>query len=284
MKKLCVAAVFACALFLTVLSALCSLFSVYAFAQTPESIADDTGEAVEYSIETYGEPSEGLETLQNDETSAPLLLDELPKDIENADREELAAIINSLSGEGVERVKALLIAGAESMERGESSSWDRVADLVQKYAEAISLAVCAVALAVYTAVRVRGNQALRRDIATATNNAVETVEIAKQMSGESVSALEREAESVRAFEATLDKAVERIDALIKENREKSRECRALTDVIRRSSAADLLVADTVNELLQLSSIPQCKKDAIYQKLYKARTLIEGEISENEDTN
>lgn len=225
--------------------------------------------------------AESVQTEALTETEAPApetLSDELPEGIESADKDELIDIINGLSGEGVHKVQEILLAGINSIEEGQSTTWDNVAYFVERHIEAVSLIVCALAVIAYMTVRTKANKRLRKDITVATNNAVETVEIAKQMNADSVSALEDCSRSVKDFEKSLNGAVDKIDALLEENREKSAECESLRNALKHNSAADMLVADTVNELLQLANISQTKKDAIYEKVLRAKALINREES------
>ena len=210
----------------------------------------------------------------------------MPYGIECADNERFVEMINGLSGEGVDKVQALLLAGINSTERNEGTVWDRIAEFCERHIEAVSLCVCAVAVLIYLCVRIRSMKRLRRDIGTATNNAVETVEIAKSMNESGVNALLNTQRSIDGFKETLDDAIIRMDRLIEEHRQKNKENESLRNALRYNSAADMLVADTVNELLQLANIPQVRKDAIHEKITNAKALIASETeyeSKNKET-
>ena len=256
---------------------LCVCLALPSFAEdtvTPETVTAETvvEETAPESVETT--------VLETPET----LSDELPEGIENAEKNQLLEIVNGLSGEGVDKMQAILLAGINSVERGQSTTWDKIAEFCERHIEAISLIVCAVAVILYMIVRLRSNKKLRDNIGTATNNAVETVEIAKQMNADSVVALEKTARSVDSFKDILGTATTEMRALMEETRQKTAENETLRSALRHNSAADMLVADTVNELLQLANIPQNKKDAIYTKITHAKALIdsEGDTDEAKD--
>lgn len=245
------------------------------------SFAEDIAitETVTEEVVVQETSSESIETtvLETPET----LSDEIPSGIENAEKNQLLEIVNGLSGEGVDKMQAILLAGINSVERGQSTTWDKIADFCERHIEAISLIACAFTVLLYMITRSKSNKKLRDNIGTATNNAVETVEIAKQMNADSVVALEKAAQRVDSFKNTLDNATEKMTELMAEIRAKETENESLRSALRHNAAADMLVADTVNELLQLANIPQNKKDAIYTKISHAKALIDSEGETNE---
>ncbi len=209
------------------------------------------------------------------------LSDELLQEIGEADKEELISLINGLSGEGVEKVKEVLLVGLANVERDDATVWGNIASFCEKHIDAVSLAVCAVAICIYTVVKVRSVRGLRGDIRVSTNNAVEAVEIARRMNAEGVDIMERASQSIDGFRAELGGAVEEIRRMLEAERQKSAECDSLRSALKHNADADILVADTVNELLQLANIPQCKKDAIYSKVKAAKALIASEVTDGE---
>ena len=242
----------------------------------------DTAEMTEQTGPMIEETALSPETAATTVTEAPeTLVDELPDGIENVEKEQLLEIIKGLSGEGVDKIQELLLAGINSVERGQSTLWDKVADFCERHIEAISLIAFAIVGILYIFVRVKSNKKLRNDIGIATNNAVETVEIAKQMNADSVAALQNAAARVDSFKETLDASTNEIKALLAETRQKTAEDETLRSALKHNSDADMLLADTVNELLQLANIPQNKKDAIYSKVTAAKALIKAEVETNE---
>ena len=246
------------------------LFTVCVVIWLPVSASDEISEVVDTE---QGATDIHIEA---EESEIQTLSDDIPDGIENAEKSQLIEIINGLSGEGIEKMQGILLAGINSVERDSGTVWDRTADFCERHIEAISLLTFAVTVIFYMALRVRGNKRLRRNIEISTNNAVEAVEIAKGISADNVAELERYSAQVEHYAAAMADATERIDVLLAEIRQKSLENEALRNVIRHNSEADMLVADTVNELLQLSNIPQNKKDAIYSKVSAAKVLISSE--------
>ena len=237
-----------------------------ATAKTVETIEN---EEAEYT-EAYGEAEIiVLNTPQK-------LSDDIPSGIENAEKDQLIEIINGLSGEGIDKMQTVLLAGINSIERDKSTLWDRTADFCQMHIEAISLIAFSAVVVFYMLIRVRGSKRLRRNIEISTNNAVEAVEIAKSISADNLAVLEGYTVQVERYSSVISDANARIDELLCEVRRKSLENEALRNVIKHNVDADMLVADTVNELLQLSNIPQNKKDAIYSKITEAKALISSE--------
>lgn len=266
-----------------------TVFTDTVAVETSSDITVETKEIAEVTTEAAGSLEEKAEpTPETTETmvseSSEALADDLPDGIENVDKEQLISIINGLSGEGVNKMQKLLLAGINSVERGQSTTWDKVADFCERHIEGMSLIAFAIVGIVYIFVRVKSNKKLRNDIGIATNNAVETVEIAKQMNADSVTALEKNSQSINAFKNCLESAEKAMVDLMEENRRKSAENEALRDALKHNSAADMLLADTVNELLQLAKIPQNKKDAIYSKITAAKALIKSEGKTDEGKN
>lgn len=255
---------------------------------TEETEILETTDAAEMTEQTGSVTEETAPSSETAETtvieSPETLVDELPDGIENVDKDQLLEIINGLSGEGVDKMQELLLAGINSVERGQSTTWDKVADFCERHIEAISYIAFAIVGICYIFIRVKSNKKLRNDIGIATNNAVETVEIAKQMNEDSVAALQTAAASIDSFKKTLDSSTEEIKALLAETREKTAEDETLRAALKHNSAADMLLADTVNELLQLANIPQNKKDAIYSKVTAAKALIKAEEKTDEGKN
>ena len=211
------------------------------------------------------------------------LSEEIPEEIAEADKDELLKIINGLSGEGVERVRAAITVGIDSVERGGGGFWDRAAGFCERHIEAVSLLAFALCVLFYVFVRLRSTKKLRGDIRVSTNNAVETVEIAKRISADSTSALERAAASIDTFGASLEEALAEMRGLMETEQKKSAECESLRMALKHNADADMLVADTVNELLQLANIPQNKKDAIYTRITSAKAIINAEREGGEES-
>lgn len=185
------------------------------------------------------------------ETSTSLI----PSDVANA-------LIHA-TPEQLEAVKQYLEKGINVLE--EKTGWDRVTDFLLEHVEELAWIVCAIAFVACMCVVLTAKKKFGLSASTMNNNAVEIAE-----------------KSERAVESMKREAME---ACREMKEQASMAATQAGDAFDRFSAADeknahavSCLAVVVDELLQVSNLPQWKRDEIQMKFNEAMSHVEGHES------
>lgn len=252
---------------MTALVAMIAGATFTAFAAEPVDLATDTitAEATEIATEAPTEAATEATT-------------EAPKDMEtiyNAeqDRDWLIDAIKKAKPEEVEFIKGYIEDALVAMEGLNYTDWEWAYKIASDNAEWIACMIVGVgfiAAAVVAVIKYRREKLL-------INNAVGAVSISEREMHAMVAKLDTYEGKYEDMEKKIGEALERLDkrdVMLEEAGEfirgKEKDNLAATN---HDIDAMILLADVVNELIQLSNIPQVKKDAIYSKHETAKAAI-----------
>lgn len=255
------------------------LVAVLLFSMTLPAFAEDT---VEETVE---------ETVAVEEET--VLSDTVPdeEDIQEADKQSFIEMLDGMSPEGVDKIKDLIIAGMEGIETEKDTTWDKVKIFTLNHLTEIAWIVFAIVLVFYIFIEYVRYKGLRKSSATMNNNAILISEKGTDAVRACNHTMEEVREDVNSYTKTIEEAAALMKAQAAELEQRNAEYEKLLHEYRIkleiNSRAETLLADALNELLQLSNIPQIKKDAIYGRYTRAKALIESELedsdgSENEE--
>lgn len=190
-----------------------------------------------------------------------------------SDRDWLINAIKNAKPEEVEAIKGYIEDAVVHMEGLNYTEWDWVYKIVADNAEWFACLLVGIGFVVFAVVSL----VLHRRKKILINNSVETVQIAEQNMAELV-------KHTDAYEATLTATVavvkesieymkERDERLCKKKQELIDKDEAVIEATKNDVNAMLMLADIIDELIQLSAIPQVRKDAIYSKHATAKNHI-----------
>lgn len=238
--------------------------------------AEDDTTATEAVVETI-ETTAAVETTLTDEIPAE-------EEIAAADKQSFAEMLDGMSPEGVEKIKALILSGMDKIDSTENTGWDKAKTFILAHLTEVAWIVFAVVLVFYIAIEIIRYKGLRKSAATMNNNAILIAEKSTDAVKENTDVMKAVKDSVSQYQNTVSEAAElmKLQAAELERRNAEYEKMLIEYRVKLeiNSRAETLLADSLNELLQLSNIPQIKKDAIYARYARAKALIESEMEDN----
>ena len=188
---------------------------------------------------------------------------------------ELKEILESATPEQIENIKAYIMAGLNSLEKYDIKGWDKVTAFVMAHLEPIAWIVAAICFLVFFVGNARNRRVFLQGADLMTSNAVEIAEQAQAF-------MET---SEKNTEAVLAASEERTAALTKEVKDlietNSAEMHSLKQRETALSQAVALMASEINGLLQVSNLPEWKRDELQSVFNAAQAKVE-EVMPHED--
>lgn len=249
--------------FLTAIILLFSACIVSAQAAESESGAETPAESI---LETASGAETETDTSENTLTA-----------------EEIESILADASPEQVRYIKAKIESVLSGLEGYNVTGWDKVAAWVTRNIYAVSWAIFGIGIIVAAFVYIRKNRGLMRQLATLNNNSVEIAKASHEDSGRALDAVKQyaaETAEMREAVAEMTKEVAEILAAHESTSAERDAAVAETDAQRKAETdAILLLADTLEAMMQCSRINDARKDEIAAKYAAAKRLIGGGADE-----
>lgn len=253
--------------FLTAILLLFSACIVSAQAAESESGAETPAESI-------------LETETNAEIGTDVEADTSAKTLT---AEEIESILADASPEQVRYIKAKIESVLSGLEGYNVTGWDKVAAWVTRNIYAVSWAIFGIGIVFAAFVYIRKNRGLMRQLATLNNNSVEIAKASHEDSGRALDAVKQyAAETAEMREAVAEMTKEVAEMLAAHESTSAERDAAVAEIDAQRKAetdAILLLADTLEAMMQCSRINDARKDEIAAKYAAAKRLIGGATDE-----
>ena len=219
-------------------------------------------------VETEPAETEPMEKTTSAQAAAPVEPSTTAKEPPSTEPETQASLIPSdvanalihATPEQLEAVKQYLEKGINVLE--EKTGWDRVTDFLLEHVEELAWIVCAIAFVACMCVVMTAKKKFGLSATTMNNNAVEIAEkserLVESMKNEAINACREMKEQAHEAAEKASDAFERFSAADEKN----------------ASAVSCL-AVVVEELLQVSNLPQWKRDEFRMKFDEAMSHVSG---------
>ncbi len=242
--------------------------------------AEEAESGAETPAESIFETASGAETGTDTETGTDAETDTSAKTLT---AEEIESILADASPEQVRYIKAKIESVLSGLEGYNVTGWDKVAAWVTRNIYAVSWAIFGIGAIVAAFIYLRKNRGLMRQLATLNNNSVEIAKASHEDSGRALDAVKQyaaETAEMREAVAEMTKAVAEMLAAHESTSAERDAAAAETDAQRKAETdAILLLADTLEAMMQCSRINDARKDEIAAKYAAAKRLIGGGADE-----
>jgi hypothetical protein len=253
--------------FLTAILLLFSACIVSAQAAESESGAETPAESI-------SETASGAETGTDTETDTSA---------KTLTAEEIESILADASPEQVKYIKAKIESVLSGLEGYNVTGWDKVAAWVTRNIYAVSWAIFGIGVVFAAFVYIRKNRGLMRQLATLNNNSVEIAKASHEDSGRALDAVKQYAAETAEMREAVAEMTEEVAEMLAAHESTSAERDAAVAEIdaQRKAETDaiLLLADTLEAMMQCSRINDARKDEIAAKYAAAKRLIGGATDE-----
>lgn len=236
--------------------------------------AEEMESGAETPAESISETASGAETGTDTETDTSA---------KTLTAEEIESILADASPEQVRYIKAKIESVLSGLDGYNVTGWDKVAAWVTRNIYAVSWAIFGIGIIVAAFIYVRKNRGLMRQLATLNNNSVEIARASHEDSGRALDAVKQyaaETAEMREAVAKMTKAVAEVLAAHESTSAERDAAVVETDAQRKAETdAILLLADTLEAMMQCSRINDARKDEIAAKYAAAKRLIGGGADE-----
>lgn len=193
--------------------------------------------------------------------------------------EEIESILADASPEQVRYIKAKIESVLSGLEGYNVTGWDKVAAWVTRNIYAVSWAIFGIGIVFAAFVYIRKNRGLMRQLATLNNNSVEIAKASHEDSGRALDAVKQYAAETAEMREAVAEMTKEVAEMLEAHESTSAERDAAvaeTDAQRKAETdAILLLADTLEAMMQCSRINDARKDEIAAKYAAAKRLIGG---------
>lgn len=236
--------------------------------------AEEMESGAETPAESISETASGAETGTDTETDTSA---------KTLTAEEIESILADASPEQVRYIKAKIESVLSGLEGYNVTGWDKVAAWVTRNIYAVSWAIFGIGIIVAAFIYVRKNRGLMRQLATLNNNSVEIAKASHEDSGRALDAVKQyAAETAEMREAVAEMTKEVAEMLAAHESTSAERDAAVAEIDAQRKAetdAILLLADTLEAMMQCSRINDARKDEIAAKYAAAKRLIGGATDE-----
>ncbi len=197
----------------------------------------------------------------------------------------LEEYIQDLAPEQAKRLAELLQAGIENLDI-KDGVWDKVFTFISDHIFSVSFLLVSIFFIIDLLHRRKSNKTVKEVISTATNNAVEITEKAEELISGIESRYQENNQIVKEYKDAIEKSNDQVSHLMQSLQEKEKELETINSerLIEYEKNQRVLseLSSIVNDLIQLSYIPQQKKDEIAKRHYDALSIISEKVNTDED--